>query len=207
MDISKQIEQVRSKLTDEQLSTVGSVLKEIESGFLELSNDLSAANSESKARKLKIRDLEKEKEDHEVKITELQGKIDSFDNEPLIKERDQYKIKYSNILNAQKQSFVTQFTKIQEHPNFEKAKSKFNIPDIKEIDGKQVIDWDGLTEEQLEKNITVLNDLNSLEYFGQIAAGDVDYSKGATNLNQIDKIKNAKTHDDLVQLRPKELTY
>jgi len=161
MSIKESIDQVRSQLPDEALSKVGSVLENIKTEVQETEDRLSAANTESRNRKIKLREYETKIEDYDVRITELQGKVDSFDDTSLKTEVEQYKNKYNNLIGNQKQSFISSFEQIKIHPNFETAKSRFVIPDEK--DGKP--DWESMDVETLEKNLSALNDLNQLNYF------------------------------------------
>lgn len=160
MSIKESIDQVRSQLPDEALSKVGAVLENIKAEVQETEDRLSAANTESKNRKIKLREYETKIEDYDVRVTELQGKVDSYDDTPLKAERDKYKEKYDKTIANQKQSFISTFEQIQTHPNFETAKPRFVIP---EKDGKP--DWESMEIEVLEKNLNALNDLNQLNYF------------------------------------------
>lgn len=193
MPIDEQVDQVRSQLPDEVKSKVGSVLETIRSEFADIEDRLSAANSESKKRKIKIRELEESREDLEATITQLNEKINSFDTTAIEQERDQYKNKYTSMLDTQKGHFKIQFEKITKHPKFEHAKNEFDVP--MSDDGE--IDWEKLTNEQLEKNISALNHLNSLNYFDE-AQGDPRNLTTSKATRSREEIKTAK---DVIDIR------
>ena len=107
--IDESIAQVRAQLPDEALSKVGAVLEGIKAEVKELQDSLSAANNESKSRKIKLREYESKLEDYEVKASELQKKIDGFDSTPLKQEAEKYKTKYEKMLTSQKNQFISAF--------------------------------------------------------------------------------------------------
>lgn len=161
MNIKESIDQVRSQLPDEVVSKVGAVLENIKAEVQETEDRLNAANTESKNRKIKIREYESKIEDYDIKLTEMKTKVESFDDTPLKNQITQVTEKYNKLLNNQKQGFMSSYDQISKHPNFENAKTRFVIPEEKE--GK--LDWDSLETEALEKNLIALNDLNQLNYF------------------------------------------
>ncbi len=65
------VAQVRAKLSDEELSKVSNLLGQIERAGNDLKEDLSAANSESKSRKLEIRELKSKLEGNSDSKEEL----------------------------------------------------------------------------------------------------------------------------------------
>ena len=165
MAVKDYIAQVRAKLTDEQLSEVGSVLKSIENEAEELAASLSAANRESKERKIKLREMNEKIEIYELDLENWKKQADEFkqkiDNPEYKDELEQLRSFKTSYFQKQRESFLKSWEQISQHPKFEKAKHKFVLPEETE-DG---LAWDKLPDDAMEKNITVLNDLNELEYF------------------------------------------
>ena len=168
MSVKDYVEQVRSKLTDEQLSEVGVVLKTIESEVLELNNSLAAANSESKDRKIKIRGLETKIEDFDIEKgnweKEKTGFEEKLNDTTMSKENEDLKAFKTNILKSQRQKFILSFEEISKHENWESAKSLYNIPTEK--DDKDKLKWDAITDEQMEININKFDEHSTLNLFG-----------------------------------------
>lgn len=166
MAIKDLIEQVRSKLTAEQVEAIGSVLKSLENEVIDLQNSLSAANAESKGRKLKLRELEEKLQDYEIEKSEWQKKLDELDKRLKDDSKDatikELQAKLNTFLTKEKNSFINSFESISKHPKFEKAKTKFVLPE-QDKDGKYL--WDKLDDKSWEQNINYLNELNELDYF------------------------------------------
>lgn len=196
MAIKELVDQVRSQLPSEVLDKVGAALEQIKAEGLNLSDSLTAANNESKGRKIELREVKEKFQTVEIERDEWKKKYESFDNSDLMNERDVFKNKYESLINAQKSVFINSFEKIKSHPKFEKAKERFIIPEEK--DNK--IKWDALTIEQLEKNISTLNDLNSLDYFEDIKHPGTYPGKGVSTEVPVgfkEEIKAAKTHKEI----------
>lgn len=190
MAIKEKLDLVRSKLTPEILADVGSALKEIEAEFLDVASSLSAANSEAKTHRLEKKDYKTKWEQTTEELDELKKKSD---DSPVKKDFEALKSKYKNLLSLQKKSFENVFPKIQEHANFPKVKSRFILP---EKEGK--VDLDSLKDDEWEKNMTEFNNLNSIEYFGEISVANVNMDKGTKNISmkeayeqELNKVKNA----------------
>lgn len=197
MSVKENIEQVRSKLTEEQVTEVGPVLKSIENEFSETQSGLTAANAESKQRKLKIRELEGKQEDSDVntqalnnKITELQEKVD----DPTTSKRmEELEMKVKDYQKKANDAFVQSFDQIHEHDRFEDAKHKFVIPE-KDEDGN--IKWDTISEEQRNANATALEELNSLKYFGEVVAEPAPHVIKGQRAGKYNAIEVAKMMND-----------
>lgn len=166
MTIKDMLAQVRAKLTDEQLSEVGSVLKSLENEVEELAASLSAANRESKERKIKLRELSEKLENYELDLEKWQKQAEEYkqklENPEYKDELEQLRSFKTSYFKKQRESFLKSWEQISKHPKFEKAKYKFVLPEETE-DGK--LAWDKLDDEAMERNISVLNDLNELDYF------------------------------------------
>lgn len=197
MAIKELVDQVRSQLSSEESEKVGAFLEQIKNEAQALSDAKSASDSESKSRKLKIRDLEEKVENLELDIGGYKKKIESFDTTELEKERDTFKTKYSNLLKREQGTFISSFDKIKDHPKFEKAKAKFVIPEFDEE--KKEYKWDSLKTEDLEKNVESLNELNQLDYFADESTGGSPSGGKGT----FPKVKEEVTHEELQEIKRK----
>lgn len=185
------LESVKSNLAEDQSAKINPFLKELEAEFNDVLDSLKAANAESKNRKLKLRELEAEKEDFESKIAELTTKTDTSHLETELNELREYKAK---VFNDSKTQFVERFNNIVQHPNFKKAASEFNLP---EKNG-ETFDWEKLDEDKMRQNIETLSKLDKLEYFSQQNVyrpngskfQDVDTTNDRTEIKNRNDIKN-----------------
>lgn len=161
MDLQKILDQIRSKL-GEKTPEIESFLKQIEANHNEISEDLKAANGESKTRKLKIRELEQLIEDSKSEIENLKKKTD----DPIIKqELEALRSFKADLVKKQRETFIAEFDKVKGHANFEKAKDLFKLPKAKD-DGS--LDLTKLKDDEIDFNVAKLAELQKLDYFGQI---------------------------------------
>ena len=135
------------------------ILKSIESEYNDTLDNLRVSNTESKNRKIKIRELEPQLEDLRDKVELMETNPDKTEMETKLKSLEEFK---SGYLKTQRTTFVSELGKITQHPNWEKASGRFVLPETKE--GEEM-DINKLTDEQLESNIKNLADLHSLGYF------------------------------------------
>ena len=154
------VDQVRSQLSPEDLGKVGSFLEQIKNEAQELYDSKKASDSESKNRKIKIREQDEQIQNLQIDNDKLKKEVDSFSTEEIEKERNLYKEKLSAFVNKERDAFSQWYNKVKEHPHWEKAKDEFIIP---KKDDKE--DWESLKEEDLEKNLASRNRLEKLEYF------------------------------------------
>jgi len=143
MDVKSAVDRVRSKLTDEQLSEVGSDLETIKSGYLEKVDEAKAAVSESMERKRKIR-------------------TDKEEIENLTIDRDTWKTKgkWTGYVNTMKESFDNYFNTAKESDNWKRVESEYVVP----VEGKE------LTSDEVENNIEKMNYHKKLGLFEEQAA-------------------------------------
>ena len=154
--------QVREEVEKEAVDTakVKTLLKGIESGYNEAVDNLRVANTESKKRREKIRDeLQPKIEEQEDRILKLQKENNT---ETLQTELDELKKYKQTVLKQNKENFITKFSTITQHDNFEKAKDKFTLP---EADGDGKYDVTKLDDEAIQKNCETLTFLESLDFF------------------------------------------
>lgn len=156
--VNELLTSIKSQLGEDNATTINPLLKEIEAEYNDVLDSLKAANTESKNRKLKLRELESEKEEWETKLSELQDKADTSHLESELQELREYK---QTVFKNNRDSFINRFAEISKHPNFEIAKSKFNVPEKK----GEKLDWESLEEDKMAANIKQLKELDDLKYF------------------------------------------
>lgn len=165
MKLSEKLDQVRSQLSSEDLDKgLGALLEEIKGEAISLLDNLSAANSESKNRKIEIKSLKEKLENIEIERDDFKNKLDGFDTSGLENERNNYKDKYHSLLDKEKNAFAIAVGQIKEHPNWDKAKPLLKLP--VEKDGK--LDWASMSPEDTEYNVSKWNELQQLGYFGEV---------------------------------------
>ena len=192
MKLSEKVDQVRSQLSSEDLDKVGALLEEIKSEGISISDSLSAVNSESKNRKIKIKELQDQLETLSIERDDFKNKFEGFDTSTLENEREQYKKKYHSLLDGQRNAFAAALEKVKDHPNWDKAKSMFKMPEEK--DGK--IDWATLAPEDIEHNINKWSELEKLGYFESQQRGGPEGGKAgayqpATEIKAIEEKRRA----------------
>jgi hypothetical protein len=157
MDIKALLAQVRQLIGDEAVAKISSVLKEIETGVEDLVDSLKTANTESKNRKIKIRELEDSKSD-------LEGQLETLKKENNAEELTTLREFKQKSLTSQRESLGKQIETISKHPNFAKAEKLLKLP---AADAKGVRDYSKMPDADLEFNVSKLQELNDLDYFGQ----------------------------------------
>lgn len=168
MIIKELLDQVRSQIGGEAAAKAESVLKNIERGVLDLQEDIKSANSESKERKIKIRELESQLTDKDAEIEGLKKKADTSEVKKEVESLREFK---SRTLKAQRDSFTTKLETISKHPNFEKVKPFLSLPEPAK-DGKY--DLSKLEDTDLEVNMTELGKFEAAGLFGPVEKQGVD---------------------------------
>lgn len=158
--IKEILAEVRESLTDEELSKVSTMLKEIERTADNIVDDLKSANAESKSRKLKIRELEKEIDT----LKEQGSELETIKKE--MEELKSYKEKYEEYQQKQIQTKKNEWeeklkllTVPEDDPNyqkFQKIREKFILPEKEEE----------LTIDVIEKNLERFSLLETAGLFG-----------------------------------------
>lgn len=158
MSIKEKLELVRSQVGEEDLPKINTILEEIEMVYSDLSethtlvsSKLKSANAESRERRLKI-------EGFETQIEELNKTNDTTELKAELESLREFKV---GQLKLQREGFEKSFDEISKHPNFEKAKTRFALPEVKD----EKYQWDKISNDDFEKNMSTLNDLNELDYF------------------------------------------
>ena len=161
-EVKEFIAKIREQLEGDDINVAGikSLLKQVEAGNEDTLDSLRLANSESKKRKEKIRELTPQIETLTDRISDLEQLGDNSELETEVKSLREFK---QGQIKHQTEKFVAGFGEITEHPNFDKAKSKFILPE--KAENEESYDFTKVAQADMEKNITALEDLNSLEYF------------------------------------------
>lgn len=189
--VRAKIEQVRSKLSDEEVAKLNSDLKSLESGVTDLQEDISRVNTESKERKLKIRDLESDISDKETEIDGLKKKADTSE---ITKEVEDLRTFKSNTIKGQRDSLAEKLTTVSKHPNFENVKNFFKLPDP-DKDGKY--DLSKMEDGDLEHNVNKLNEYEAAKMFGEVKKVKVAGEPRNPNPDGSGKPGDINSEDDL----------
>jgi predicted nucleic acid-binding Zn-ribbon protein len=121
MEIKEILAKIKAAVGEEITPKIEGLLKNIEAEFSSVTDDLKAANAESKERKLKLREMQTQLDEAGEKVKGLEGKA----NDPAQKqELDALKQFKADVLKVRRESFSGEFAKIAKHPNFEKAKEQ-----------------------------------------------------------------------------------
>lgn len=215
-NITTSMSQARDAVKDTDiLKEVGPILADIERNFINLRDAKKTVDTESKGRKLEIRDTLKprivELEDDAIL---LQKKYDDLKNdsssETLKTENKELQSFKSEVLTQRRTSFIGRFTKVAEHDKFEKVTDDFVLPEHTiEKDKKfdySTLDFKDVSEDDMDKNVKMLNHLDKIEYFGEVVKTvDTDGDTTKKSSNTFDKkVKGAKTMKDLETIQEEE---
>lgn len=159
MDVKELLAKIKAAVGEENAPKIDGLLKSVEAEFSSLSDDLKAANAESKERKLKIRELTGQLEETGEKVKEFEGKV----NDPALKqELDALKQFKADVLKGRRDSFAGEFAKITKHPNFEKAKEQFRLPKPTEA-GEY--DFTKAADADIEHNLAKMAEYQKIGFF------------------------------------------
>jgi len=186
MDFTKVIAEIRKSLDDETVAKVGTLLKDLERGIGELIDDAKADSAESKSRKLKIKELESEKEKLQDEVEKLKSDNSSEalqkQNEELKKENETLKQYQASVLKDRRNSFVTRYDKIKDVVNFDKISKDLKLPEEK--DGK--LNWESLSDDDISANLEIISKAEEWGLFEKQPGGNPPNRPAAGS----DKIKD-----------------
>jgi len=172
MEFSKIIAEIRTKLDDETVEKVGTQLKELERGINDLLDDAKSSSGESKGRKLKIREMEKETERLQDEVDKLKTDNSSEkiqkEYDDMKKENESLKEYKTSVLKSRRESFVNKFDKIKESINFDKVKNDIIVPEEKE--GKRA--WESISDDDIEKNLSEIQKAENWGIFEKVPPGN-----------------------------------
>ena len=144
----------------------------------DLRDTIKHVNTESKQRKLKIRELEGNLEDKDTEMETLKGKDQSEEVKTLQTKLKGYEEAEVEKIKTKAQGFIDKYDKLKDHADWETCKSKFKIPEEK--DGK--LDWDSVDINDVAKNADGLT-----EYIGIGKLGDANPKSEERNQDRSNK--------------------
>jgi hypothetical protein len=208
--VEQYLSTIRSKLSDEELSKVSSILDDIkvEADNLirtntNLESDLKSTEAESIERKKKIRtELEPAIQDKDIKIEELEKKITTLEggSNEVQDELTNLRGFKATVIKTQKANFIQRYESLKEHPKLETALKVKNIV-VPEKDDKGMVKWDDLKEEQVESNILAFNELDQLGFFKGDGEPPPDGGQVTLDVPKTfqEKVSKAKTFDEVAK--------
>ena len=161
MDIAKLTDRIKSEVDKDKYEVITPILKEIEVGVISLIENVKDASAESKARKLKIREMQTTIGDMDVDIDELRKKSDTSELTAQIKDLEVFK---SGVQEETRISFLNRFNTVKDDPRFEKASAFLKLPEVGE-DGK--LNFSDTSNDDIAHNLTELKKLDQLDYFSE----------------------------------------
>jgi predicted nucleic acid-binding Zn-ribbon protein len=161
MDVKEILAKIKAAAGEEIAPKIDGLLKSVEAEFATITDDLKAANAESKERKLKIRELTGQLEETGEKVKEYEGRV----NDPALKQEfDALKQFKADVLKGRRESFAGEFAKITKHPNFEKAKEQFRLPKPTE---SGEYDFTKAADADIEHNMQKMSEYQKIGFFGE----------------------------------------
>lgn len=164
MEIKEILAQIRAAAGEDAAPKISGLLQRVEAEFAAVTDDLKAANAESKERKLKLRDLQTQLEEATGKVTEYEAKVNNPETAQELASLKQFK---SDVLKARRATFAADFAPVLKHANFEKAKEQFRLPKPAE-DG--TIDLSKIPDADIEHNLAKLAEYRAIGLFSDAAA-------------------------------------
>ena len=165
MGVKEMLTEIRSKVSDEEIVKINSLLSSIEREHEGVLDDLRSANSESKGRKEKIRELKTEiedtgdsEEDHKKKVKDLKDEIKRL--KVIEKTHTEYvtaeQQKYADVWDARAKKFDVEESD-PTYPKIQEVKHKFAFATEEE----------GLTPEQVKTNNALFDIYDEIGHFGK----------------------------------------
>jgi len=125
-------------------------MKDIGRVVANLKDDIESVNKESKGRKLKIRDLEKDLETEKDNVVAKESEMEKLKSDSSLdevtKERDKYKTYYDSSLESNRTKFVTDYDLLKDHNDFGKLSETLVVPEGEEKD------WSTVSDDDIQKN-------------------------------------------------------
>ena len=176
MAIKEIVAQVRAKLSDEEVSKVSDLLSQITREGADLAEDLSSANHESKTRKEKIRELQKDVDGKGDSKEDFERKLAKKDVE--LGELKGFKEKFETFQAKELKDTTVRFDKIVKGLSVDETDPKYEtykkVLDKFTLAGKD----ETLTIEQIKANSTIY------EYAKEFGALNIDEGGFADGKNQ-----------------------
>ena len=165
------ISKIREALGEDS-SKVETHLKAIEGDYSkfnveleDLRDTIKHVNTESKQRKLKIRELEGNLDDKDTEMETLKGKDMTEEVKTLQTKLKGFEDAEVEKIKIKAKGFIDKYDTLKDHTDWDTCKGKFTIPEEK--DGK--LDWDSVDINDIAKNADGLT-----EYIGIGKLGDAN---------------------------------
>lgn len=194
--INQTFESISSKVTGENADEVKSLLKKLQGEFEDKMYTLKSFGQENKEKRIKINEKESLIRDLNEQITSLNGQIEKLSNSNVSEELENLKAFKKNVFEQKRKGFADKFTNVMQHPNFEKAKPYFKMPEFDNDAPK----WDSLTDDDIQSNMNEIDKLTNLGFFSdqnQVQPKSVFNGKVEPPKSQSELIKTAKSIEDL----------
>lgn len=157
MEINEIVAQVVQKVPEESRTAVEGMLKQVERSYAAMAEDVRIANSESKERRLKLRDAEQKLSEFETEVEKL--KNDTTVSE-LTKQVESLKGFQSQVFKQNRDAFRAKIETYTKHPAFEKVAPILGIP---KKDDK--LDIDGMDDSAIQAGFSKLTEYEQLGVF------------------------------------------
>ncbi len=192
--INANLKELGTEGHEAELDNIQAALATLDNDGKDTLQSLSVATTEAITRKKKVRTLEETNQDLTDDLETLREEQENDTTKQELIDLRQFK---ADAVKGQVKSFGSTLAVIKDHPNFEKAKGLFKLPDP---DKDGAYDLSAVSEEDMSHNLDELDKLNKLSYFGaeNDKTKDVDGNKGAVIPKGIEeRIKSAKTHEEV----------
>lgn len=157
MEINEIIANVLAKVPDESKTAVEGQLKQIERSYAAMVEDVRIANSESKDRRLKLRDVESKLSEYETEIEQLKNDTTVAD---LTKQVEGLKSFQSQIYKQNRDTFKNKVDTYSKNSTFEKVTPLLSIP-VKD----DKFDFDAMDDTAVKSGLEKLNEYEQLGIF------------------------------------------
>lgn len=201
-NLTQTFEAISSKVTGDNAEEVKSLLKKLQGEFEDKIYTLKSFGQENKEKRIKIGEQDSLIRDLNEKITTLNGQVDQLKNSSDSEELESLRNFKKQAFAEKRNGFAEKFTNVMQHPNFEKAKPYFKMPEFKDDSPN----WDSLTDDDIHANMNEINKLTNLGFFSdesvqptkQVFNGKVEPPKSqselirsANSIQELEKIVNS----------------
>lgn len=170
--IKKKLEQVSSMFSDEKKSEGSSLLSVINTELETISAESTSNADKLEEKEKELKRVIKESIGRKNENKNLTQEIESLTEK--YKDYDNLKKYHDDSIKNRRVNVKTEITEISKHERFPKIQDQLVFPDKKDKDGKIDFnsmtdeDWAKISDEDMEKNISVLDNLVKIDYFGEI---------------------------------------
>ena len=191
------ISKIREALGEDS-SKVETFLKGIESDYSkfdveldDLRETIKHVNTESKQRKLKIRELESDLEDKDGEIETLKGKDMSEEVKTLQAKVKGYEDMEAEKIKTKAKGFIDKYDKLKDHADWDACSANFNLPNQIKDDKDGKLDWESMDVNEIAKNADKLT-----EYIGIGKLGEPNPNSEDRNMSRTKNSGNFNVYDD-----------